>query len=179
MWREGAEPNWKGTRSILPLWKVFPAWSTERATTADSGETDSVPVSMRPWSSRAGTRPRVRSACSLMIRKNCSVAAGYGARYAPSTALAEPLMDLSGERSSSLTMPSFRDSYQVQRRISGHHSPICWQRGPPRLLGTAHRTVMKQLCWGVNVTRTAATVTKGISVASGDWSIHVAATSGR
>ncbi len=179
MWREVAEPNWKRTRSIPPLRKVFLAWSTKRATTAGSGETDSVPVSMRPWSSRAATRPSVRSACSLMIRKSCTIAAGFWARYTPSTAMAEPLMNLSGERSSSLTMPSFRDSSRVQRRVSGHHLPICWQRGSPRLLGTAGRAVMEQLCWGVDLTRTAAAVTKGIGVASGDWSIHVAATSER
>ena len=45
------------------------------------------------------------SACSSMIRKNCNISAGSRAGEAPSTVAAEPLMEVSGARSSWLTMP--------------------------------------------------------------------------
>ena len=44
------------------------------------------------------------SACSSMIRKNCSISAGSGTGAAFSTVAVEPLMEVSGARSSWLTM---------------------------------------------------------------------------
>ena len=90
---------------LLPLRNVFLACSTKSATSAGSGVTDSVPEWMRPASSRSLMRPRMWSACSSMIRKNCSISAGSGAGRAPSTVAVEPLMEVSGARSSWLTIP--------------------------------------------------------------------------
>ena len=59
---------------------------------------------MRPWSSRSPISPRMRSACSSMTRKNCSSSAVSGTGAAPSTVAVEPLMEISGVRSSWLTM---------------------------------------------------------------------------
>ena len=88
-----------------PLRNVCRACSTRPATAAGSGTTDSVPASMRPASSRSPIRPRMWSACSSMIRKNCTISAGSRAGEAPRTVAAEPLMEVSGARSSWLTMP--------------------------------------------------------------------------
>ena len=55
-----------------PLMNVPRAWSTSAATSEGSGATDSVPVSMRPASSRSPIRLSMRSACSSMMRKNCA-----------------------------------------------------------------------------------------------------------
>ena len=64
-----------------PLMNVPRAWSTSAATSEGSGATDSVPVSMRPASSRSPIRLSMRSACSSMMRKNCATSAGRrGAR---------------------------------------------------------------------------------------------------
>ena len=92
-------------RLPAPLRKVFRAWSSRAATSVGSGDTDSVPVTIRPWSSRSPIRPRMWSACSSMTRKNCSISAGSGTVEALSTVAVEPLMDISGVRSSWLTMP--------------------------------------------------------------------------
>ena len=48
----------------------------------------------------------MRSACSSMMRKNCSISAGARAAAASSTVAVEPLMAVRGDRSSWLTMPS-------------------------------------------------------------------------
>ena len=85
------------------------ASSTAAATPVASGETDRVPASMRPASRRSLIRPRIRSACSSMTRKNCSTSAGSSAWEAPSTVVVEPLMAASGVRSSWLTMPRNSD----------------------------------------------------------------------
>ena len=88
-----------------PLTNVPRAWSTSAATSEGSGATDSVPVSMRPASSRSPIRLSMRSACSSMMRKNCPTSAGPKMREARSTVAAEPLIEVSGARSSWLTMP--------------------------------------------------------------------------
>ena len=100
-----------GGRSMLtvcrppPLTNVPRAWSTSAATSEGSGATDSVPVSMRPASSRSPIRLSMRSACSSMMRKNCVTSAGPKMREARSTVAAEPLIEVSGARSSWLTRP--------------------------------------------------------------------------
>ena len=48
-------------------------------------------------------RPCMWSACSLMTRKNCRTSAGPRARKVPSTVEVEPLIEISGVRSSWLT----------------------------------------------------------------------------
>ena len=88
-----------------PLMNVPRAWSTSAATSEGSGATDSVPVSMRPASSRSPIRLSMRSACSSMMRKNCATSAGPTRRAARSAVAAEPLIEVSGARSSWLTMP--------------------------------------------------------------------------
>ena len=85
--------------------KALLARSTSAATSAGSGATGSVPVSMRATSSRSATRSCMWSACSSMMRKNCRTTAGSMSMDEPSTVAAEPLMEVSGPRSSWLTMP--------------------------------------------------------------------------
>ena len=60
---------------------------------------------MRPASSRSPIRLSMRSACSSMMRKNCATSAGPTRREARSAVAAEPLIEVSGARSSWLTMP--------------------------------------------------------------------------
>ena len=99
-----------GARSMItaclppPATNVLRACSTSAPTSAGSGETERVPVSIRPTSSRSPMRPVSRSACSSMMRKNCCISAGLKPREAPSTVAVEPLMAASGVRSSWLTM---------------------------------------------------------------------------
>ena len=81
------------------------ARSTSAATSEGSGETESVPVSMRPASSRSAISPIMRSAWSSTMRMNSRVSAGANCREVPSSAPVEPLMEVSGTRSSWLTMP--------------------------------------------------------------------------
>ena len=88
-----------------PLRKVFLARSTKSATSVGSGYTESVPESMRPTSSRSPIRARIASACSSTIRKNSRISAGSRSGLAFSTVAAEPLIEVSGARSSWLTMP--------------------------------------------------------------------------
>ena len=65
-------------RLFLPpaLMKALLARSTSAATSAGSGATGSVPVSMRATSSRSATRSCMWSACSSMMRKNWRTTAG-------------------------------------------------------------------------------------------------------
>ena len=109
-------------RLPAPPRKVLRARSTSAATSAGSGDTESVPVTMRPWSSRSPIRPRIWSACSSMTRKNCSISAGSAAGEAPSTVAVEPLIEMSGVRSSCLTMP--RNSAR-SRSISASGARSC------------------------------------------------------
>ncbi len=109
-------------RLPAPLRKVLRAWSTSAATSVGSGDTDRVPVTIRPWSSRSPSRPRMWSACSSMTRKNCSISAGSGVVGSPSTVAVEPLMATSGVRSSWLTMP--RNSARM-RSISSSGARSC------------------------------------------------------
>ena len=100
-----------GGRSIMtacrppPLRNVLRARSTRAATSEGSGCTVSVPASMLPASSRSAIRPRMWSACPPMMRKNCTISAWEGSVAASSTVAAEPLIEVSGARSSWLTMP--------------------------------------------------------------------------
>ena len=105
-----------------PLMNVPRAWSTSTATSEGSGATDSVPVSMRPASSRSPIRLSMRSACSSMMRKNCATSAGPTRREARSAVAAEPLIEVSGARSSWLTMP--RNSARM-RSISRSGARSC------------------------------------------------------
>ena len=99
-----------GGRSIVTVWrppperKVVRARSTRNATSVGSGETESVPASMRPASSRSAISPIVRSACSSTMRMNSRVSASENCRPVPSSAAVEPLIAASGVRSSWLTM---------------------------------------------------------------------------
>ena len=85
-----------GGRSIVTVWrppperKVVRARSTSSATSVGSGETESVPVSMRPASSRSAISPSMRAACSSTMRKNSRVSDGAKWRAPPSTAAVEP-----------------------------------------------------------------------------------------
>ena len=63
------------------------------------------------------------SACSSMMRKNWTISAGSSAGEAPSTVAAEPLMEVSGARSSWLTMP--RNS--ARRRSSSSTGVRSWR----------------------------------------------------
>ena len=68
----GRSVSMSRSRLFLPpaLVKVLLARSTSTATSAGSGSTGSVPVSMRATSSRSATRSCIWSAWSSMIRKN-------------------------------------------------------------------------------------------------------------
>ena len=88
-----------------PLRKVVRARSTRAGTSEGSASTDSVPASIRPTSSRSLTSPSMWSACSSMIRKNWRASAGFTTREARSAVAAEPLIEVSGARSSWLTSP--------------------------------------------------------------------------
>ena len=83
-----------------PLRKVFRAWSTSAATFEGSGATVSVPASMLPASRRFAMRPLMWSACPSMMRKNCSISARGGTGAAASTVAVDPLIEVSGARSS-------------------------------------------------------------------------------
>ena len=88
-----------------PPTKVFRARSTRSATSAGPGETDTVPESMRPASSRSPIRPRMWLACSTMMRWNSRISAGSSAAASSISVVAEPLMAASGSRSSWPTRP--------------------------------------------------------------------------
>ena len=132
-------------RSCLPapVTNVLRAWSINEVTSTGSGDTDSVPVTMRPWSSSSPIMPRMRSAWSSMTRKNCSISAGSGAGEAPRTVAVEPLIEISGVRSSWLTMP--RNSARM-RSISSSGSRSC-------SVTTTLRTVPSSAWIGVELTR--------------------------
>ena len=112
-------------RLFLPpaLVKVLLARSTSTATSAGSGVTGSVPVSMRATSSRSATRSCMWSAWSSMIRKNWRTTAGSRSADDPSTVAAEPLMEVRGARSSWLTMP--RNS--ARSRSSSSSAVMSWR----------------------------------------------------
>ena len=67
-WRSAMTRGRSGGRSIVTVWrppperKVVRARSTSAATSEGSGETESMPVSMRPASSRSAISPIMRSA---------------------------------------------------------------------------------------------------------------------
>ena len=83
-----------------PLWNALRAGSTSSATSVGSGATVSMPAPMRPGSSRSLIRPCMRSACSPMMRKNSRRSAGSTALPPSSSVVTEPLMEVSGVRSS-------------------------------------------------------------------------------
>ena len=85
--------------------KVSRARSTSSASSVGSGATESVPVSMRPASSRSPIRPRMWPDCWRMMRWNSRISAGSSAAASSSSVDAEPRMAASGSRSSWLTMP--------------------------------------------------------------------------
>ena len=89
---------------LPPLRKALLAWSTRAATSTGSGLTESVPVSMRATFSRSLISLLIWSACRSMMRKNCIISAGPKVVEPPITVAAEPLMEVSGARSSWLTM---------------------------------------------------------------------------
>ena len=111
-----------GDRSICrllrspPLWNLLLASSTRTATSTGSGATGRVPVSMRATSSRSPIRWRMFSDWSRMIRKNWVISAGSSSEAASSRVSADPLMEVSGVRSSWLTMP--RNSARSRSRSS-------------------------------------------------------------
>ena len=83
---------------------VFLARSIIAATSEASGEIDKVPVAIRPASSRSPMRTLMLSACSSMIRRNCSISALGKRLEAASTVADEPFMAASGARNSWLTI---------------------------------------------------------------------------
>ncbi len=87
-----------------PLRKPLRASATRRATSVGSGETASVPVSMRATSSRSLISTCIRSTWVLMIRKNCRISAGFSAAGGSNRVVMEPLTEVSGVRSSWLTI---------------------------------------------------------------------------
>ena len=89
---------------LPPPPKALRARSTSAATSAGSGLTASVPVSMPATSSRSDTNSCMWSAWLPMMRKNCRTTAGSRSDDESSTVAAEPLMEVRGARSSWLTM---------------------------------------------------------------------------
>ena len=88
-----------------PLRNAFLASSTRTATSTGPGATDRLPVSMCATSRRSLISSRIRSVCASMIRWNWSVSAGFSAAEGSSRVVTEPLTEVSGVRSSWLTMP--------------------------------------------------------------------------
>ena len=88
-----------------PRRKELRASSTRAATSVGCAVTDSMPVSILVRSRRSLIRLRMRSACSSTIWKNWRTSAAPSGEEAPSTVAAEPLMVVSGVRSSWLTAP--------------------------------------------------------------------------
>ena len=89
---------------LPPLRNVFLARSTRVATSVGSGATESVPESMRPASSRSLMSPRMWSVCSTMMRKNSRISARSSVDEVSIRVAAAPLIEVSGARSSWLTM---------------------------------------------------------------------------
>ena len=124
-----------------PERKVFRARSTSAVTSEGSGVTESVPASMRPASSRAPMRPRMCPACSRMMRWNSCISAGSRSADSSRSVAAEPMMEVSGARSSWLTKPrnsarSRSSSSQRRQVLKGHHD-----RADPATLGGDGRGV--------------------------------------
>ena len=125
----GGSPAGRSTRTACrppPPRNVLRARSTRAATSEGSVVTESVPESMRPASSRSRMRPRMWPACSAMMRWNSRISAGSSSAASSSSASAEPLMAISGPRSSWLTR--LRNSVRVRsisssgaRSLHGHH----------------------------------------------------------
>ena len=105
-----------------PPRKVLLACSTSSAISEGSGATESVPVSMRPASSRSPIRPRICLACSSITRRNSRSSAGSSVCEASSKVPIEPMMAASGVRSSWLTRP--RNSVRI-RSISSSGARSC------------------------------------------------------
>ena len=99
-----------------PTWNRLLASSTRTVTSTGSGDTGSVPVSMRATSSRSPIRWRMLSDWSRMIRKNWVISAGSRSEAFSSRVSVEPLMAASGVLSSWLTMP--RNSARSRSRSS-------------------------------------------------------------
>ena len=74
-----------------------------------------------------------------MMRKNCSISAGSRAAAAPSTVAAEPLMAVTGTRSSCPTAPSSsarsRSSLSRSASVRGDATPERFVL-PPQIVGT-------------------------------------------
>ena len=109
--RSAARRGKSGARSTSILFPTPPsrntarAWPTRAARAAGSVANESVPASIRATSSRSRIRLRIRSACWSMMRKNWRASAGSKGADEPSTAAAEPLIEVRGVSSSWLTMP--------------------------------------------------------------------------
>ena len=124
-----------------PLRKVFLARSTSAATFAGSGATVSVPASMLPASRRFAMRPLMWSACPSMMRKNWSSSAWGGTGTAPSTVAVEPLIEVSGARSSWLTIPRNSARCRSSSSSGARSCMVTWRgRVPlPRGVQRGHR----------------------------------------
>ena len=92
-------------RRSSPVRKALLAPSTRSATAEGSGETESVPESMRPMSSRSEMRPRIWSDCSTMTRKKSRISAGSSPAGSSISVTPAPLIAESGARSSWLKSP--------------------------------------------------------------------------
>ena len=108
--RSASTSGRSGSRSMVRLFpppllpKALRARSTSTATSAGSGLTASVPVSMPATSNRSDTNSFMWLAWSPMIWKNWRTTAGSRSAADSSTVAAEPLMEVNGPRSSWLTM---------------------------------------------------------------------------
>ena len=106
-----------------PLRKPLHASPARRATSVGSGETARVPVSMRATSSRSLISTCIRSTCESMIRKNCRISAGLSGDGGSSRVVMEPLTEVSGVRSSWLTIA--RNS--ARSRSSSSSAVMSWR----------------------------------------------------
>ena len=112
-------PQARSTRNAWrppPLKNALLACSINTSTSEGSGDTGSVPVSMRPTSSRLATSSRISSTCSSMTRWNARTSAGSSFAEPPSSVAVEPLIAASGVRSSWLT--SSRNSVRCRSSAS-------------------------------------------------------------
>ena len=121
----GGRPSSRSTatpRPASPVRNVPRARSTRSAAALGSGDTDSVPESMRPASRRSAMSPRMWPACSAMRRWNSRRSAGSSPSASSSSVSADPLIDVSGARSSWPTSP--RNS--VRRRSVSSSGARSW-----------------------------------------------------
>ena len=121
----GGSPSARSTdtlRPASPVRNALRARSTSSAAAAGSGATDRVPESMRPASRRSAISPRMWPDCSRMMRWNSRISAGSSAADSSSSATADPVIDVSGVRSSWLTSP--RNSVR-RRSVSSSDARSC------------------------------------------------------